>query len=191
MDWAGSLPQWLTASIAFLALVAALWSVWSQRQVARGRAAIDFFIKTEADKEMLAAHNNYKKACAALKKHFQTNGTAQQFAEGKDRASDYAAIRSYLNLHELLANGIHREVFDDHVSYHFWSAELARASQDAAEVIQYAHKTDGAKTYVELVKLSERWAERERLENENKFVPKQFGVPLPDGYKLLFTLERH
>jgi hypothetical protein len=55
MDW-GTLPQWLTAGVAFAALVVALKSIQAQREIARKRAAIDFFAKTEMDKHTLDQH---------------------------------------------------------------------------------------------------------------------------------------
>jgi hypothetical protein len=48
-----------TAFIATAALGVATWSLATQKAVARRRAAIDFFLKTEMDEKMLAAYNIY------------------------------------------------------------------------------------------------------------------------------------
>jgi hypothetical protein len=51
--------QIATAFIATAALVVATWSLLTQKAVARRRAAIDFFLKTEMDEKMLTAYNTY------------------------------------------------------------------------------------------------------------------------------------
>jgi hypothetical protein len=52
LDW-GSMPQWLTALIALCALAVAGIGIAVQWRLARRRAAVDFFLKTEADKHLL------------------------------------------------------------------------------------------------------------------------------------------
>jgi len=44
-------PQWLTAIVAFCALIAAIVSIIIQKGIARKRAAIDFCLKTEMDED--------------------------------------------------------------------------------------------------------------------------------------------
>jgi anti-sigma-K factor RskA len=51
IDW-GSVPQWITAVVAVSAVFVAAIGIAVQRNVARKRAAIDFFIKTEMDKQL-------------------------------------------------------------------------------------------------------------------------------------------
>src|SRR5690349_21093001 len=55
----GSVPQWITALVAALALIVATTGVLVQWFVARKRAAIDFFLKTEADVHMIAAYDKF------------------------------------------------------------------------------------------------------------------------------------
>jgi hypothetical protein len=55
MDIVGTIPQWITAAVAFLALVAAYRSIESQREIARKRAAMDFFTKTDMDSQYAGA----------------------------------------------------------------------------------------------------------------------------------------
>jgi hypothetical protein len=47
----------VTASTAIFAVIAALISIFVQRSVARKRAAIDFFLKTEMDQTLLDAYD--------------------------------------------------------------------------------------------------------------------------------------
>ena len=57
-----------TALVAFCALVVALCSLGNQKSIARKRAAIDFFLKTELDDKLLDAYAKYKKALLCLAK---------------------------------------------------------------------------------------------------------------------------
>jgi hypothetical protein len=57
----GSLPQWITAIVALFALFVAGTGIWFQRHIARQRAAIDFFIKTEMDRHLLDAYDDFWK----------------------------------------------------------------------------------------------------------------------------------
>jgi hypothetical protein len=52
LDW-GNVPQWITAVIAVCAAAVAAIGITVQWRLARRRAAIDFFLKTEADKHLV------------------------------------------------------------------------------------------------------------------------------------------
>ncbi len=54
IDW-GTVPQWITA----VGVGIAIWGIWSQRSIARKRAAIDVFIKTEMDEKMTEAYDKF------------------------------------------------------------------------------------------------------------------------------------
>jgi hypothetical protein len=165
MDFLGSLPQWVTALIAGGALWVGYQSIQSQREIARKRAATDFFARTEMDENALNAH---KKFTAAVE-HMQTHRheSLDQFV----KSQQYKDIRSYLNLHELMAVGIAREVFDDNVCYDFWSGELGRAYASTRILIDYVQSRPGEEdTYIELVKVANRWAKRETVMLGSKFI---------------------
>lgn len=133
----GTVPQWVTAGIAGGALVAAVISIISQRDTARKRAAIDFFLKTDLDSNMLQAHADFELALKKLKKHTADSGTIRSFAEGTETEIDYKKIIRYLNVHELVAVGIKNKVFDDLVCYNFWSDAMVRHVKQTDSVIQY------------------------------------------------------
>jgi hypothetical protein len=98
----GSAPQWVTVLIAAGALATAIISISTQKKIARKRAATDFFLKTEMDRETLESHKRYTEAIDSLKMIVTDKGEMQSsFANGKG----YWAIRDYLNLHELMAVG--------------------------------------------------------------------------------------
>lgn len=101
-DW-GTVPQWAIVLIARCALTAAIVSIRSQREIARKRAATDFFLKTEMDTATLQAHKEYLAAIDKMKMILTDEGEVQSHFANTD---EYWAIRNYLNLHELVAVGI-------------------------------------------------------------------------------------
>jgi hypothetical protein len=159
LDW-GSAPQWVTALIAGGALFAAYKSIQSQREIARKRAATDFFLKTEMDKDALASHTRFVDASNYLKDLVRDGRPFEEFT----KTAHYYCMRDYLNLHELIAVGILNEVFDDRVCYEFWSGELRRAIEDTGRFIQHIQTLPGeVGSYVEMVKLASRWAARDKV----------------------------
>lgn len=158
IDW-GSVPQWGTAAIALGALVVGLRSIQSQREIARKRASMDFFAKTEMDRNTLEAHKDFTEATKKLKASLTEGKMNANFENSKE----YWDIRDYLNLHELMSVGIMQDVFDDHVCYFFWSGELERAYRDTRPLIEYVQGLPDQKgTYVELVKVAQRWSEKRK-----------------------------
>jgi hypothetical protein len=161
MNLVGTIPQWITAAVACGALWTAYNSLGSQREIARKRAAMDFFTKTEMDKNTLDQHKEFKKAVTEFAKFRGKKDGLDSFAS----TQDYLRIRDYLNLHELMSVGIERNVFDDDVCYDFWSGELFRAYRDTHDLIQYVQELEGeADTYCELKMVHKRWVLREASE---------------------------
>lgn len=142
----------VTAIIAFGALATAIWSLYAQKRTARRRAAIDFFLKTEMDKELLEAWDRFNKAVDLLKQEPDINTFAKR--------EEYKHIRAYLNVHELLATGVNNKVFDRRVAYDFWSDTFLNAVTDAQRVITHARSAPHSDyTYLELINLDRRWRE--------------------------------
>jgi hypothetical protein len=156
----GTVPQWLTAFIAGGALIAAAVSIKSQREIARKRAATDFFLKTEMDHETLESHKRYTAALEKLAAGVGSDGQMQSSFVGSD---EYWAIRDYLNLHELMAVGILKNVFDDHVCHDFWAGEMRRAYHGAMPLIKYVQGQPGQSgTYTEMIKVAEDWEDKRK-----------------------------
>lgn len=160
-NYLGNAPQWVTALIAVGALLAAWVSIKSQREIARKRAALDFFAKTEMDKDLLSAHVAYGAAVGRMQQFIDQGGSIDSFVT--TGGEDYWAIRSYLNLHELMAVGIKRDVLDDNVCYDFWSGELERCHLKTKALIDFIQKMpDEDGTYCEMIRVAERWRRRGR-----------------------------
>jgi hypothetical protein len=151
----------LTAIVAVCALIAAIVSIITQKGIARKRAAIDFFLKTEMDADTKKSHEDFRKAIDPLKMIVTDKGEMQNsFANTKH----FWAIRNYLNLHELLAVGVRKGVFDKKVCYDFWSGELVLAYIDALPLIKYVQAQKNSKNvYAELEKLAKCWRKRRNV----------------------------
>jgi hypothetical protein len=178
-DW-GNVAQIATAFIATLAFGTAIYSVYSQREVARKRAAVDFFLKTDMDEKMFDMYRASRSAFQLLSMGVPPNGF-----DGFIKTDDYEKVYKYLNVHELLAVGIHKDVFDDYVAYAFWSDALIADYQDAEGLIAYIRETPGEgshSTFEDLEKLYRRWRARKARETTGPAptigtVPRQAPAP--------------
>jgi hypothetical protein len=155
----GTVPQWITALIAFVAGAIAIWSICSQRVIARKRAAEDVFIKTEMDEKMITAYDAFHAGVNEMKK----SKSVEEFCTSDASRSHYLAIRKYLNVHELIAVGIGKKVFDHNVCYAFWGDTLTNGYQDARPVIDYVRNRPRNKyTYSDLVLMNDEWLKRKK-----------------------------
>jgi hypothetical protein len=156
-DWpfwehVGKVAPIITALIALSAAGVAIISLLTQINIARRRAAIDVFLKTEMDQGMLAAYRDY---AAALKvaKQYKDIG---EFEKADPKA--YMAVRVYLDVNELICIGINHRAFDQRVCYGFWYDILNKACTEGAEIIAHARKPlDGGHTYDHILSVNERW----------------------------------
>jgi Domain of unknown function (DUF4760) len=112
----GSVPQWITAIVAAVGGTIAIYSIYSQREVARKRAAVDVFIKTEMDEKMIEAYDRFHTGLDEMAKA----PSMQDFCTSPATRPHYFAVRKYLNVHELIATGIKKRVLDEEVCYLYW-----------------------------------------------------------------------
>jgi hypothetical protein len=158
-DW-GSVPQWITAIVAVFAVAVAATGIAIQWWLARKRASIDFFLKTEADKDLLDAYDEFHTGVRQMKKM-----DIELFCTSDDEAirKHYFAVRKYLNIHELIAVGIKNGMFHDRTCYDFWAGILFRGVEEARPVINHVRGRPGREeTYSELERLYTRWKALER-----------------------------
>jgi hypothetical protein len=154
VDW-GSVPQWITAIVAVTAVGVAAIGIAVQKNVARKRAAVDFFIKTEMDKHLLDAYDEFwdgiKRMNTMALIDFAT-------AEDKDIQKYYFAVRKYLNVHELIAVGLKNGMFDNQTCYDFWCDVLIRGVDASRPLIDLLRQRPGhEETYSELDRLYDSW----------------------------------
>jgi hypothetical protein len=154
LDW-GTVPQWITAIVAISAVIVAAIGIGVQRSVARKRAAVDFFLKTEMDPHLLKAYDEFWQGT-----RFMTTMTTEEFCTSHDEnvRKHYFSVRKYLNLHELMAVAIEAKMFDDETCFHFWRNEFFRMVDEARPVINYVRARPGREeVYISLIGLYDEW----------------------------------
>jgi hypothetical protein len=148
-DWSfwehvGKVAPIITAVIAFGAAWLALASLRTQKDIARKRAAIDVFLKTEMDQGMLTAYREYVEGLELSKQY--------------NNIDQYWAVRTYLDVNELICIGINHKAFDQRVCYGFWVGILNKARTEGVDIIDHVRKSvDGAHTYDHILSVNERW----------------------------------
>jgi hypothetical protein len=150
----------MTTTVALGAGCIALYAVHVQRRIARRRAATDFFLKTEMDDALLTRYNDFESKVAVLNAAMAPTTKMSELAV----MPDWPYIRSYLNIHELIAVGIRLKVFDEKVCYHYWSAVLVGHYHEAKEIIAVARKEpEDSGAYLEMLRLKGKWERKIRL----------------------------
>jgi hypothetical protein len=105
------------------------------------------------DKPMVEAYAQFQTAIEVLKE----TTDLQEFIASKH----YGPMRTYLNVHELVALGVRKKVFDKAVCYHFWSSVLAGDCKASERIIEYVTSGDGAAgTYYELRQINKAWGKK-------------------------------
>jgi Domain of unknown function (DUF4760) len=144
----------VTASVAVLGGAIALTSIIVQRNLARRRAAVDFFLKVEMDEKMMQAYERFESATEQLK------------ATSKEQLPKnmYEDIRKFLDIFELFAVGIRNRIFDHRICYHYWSDTVRDGVRDAQQIIIHArNEPGGEKTYGQILLLNKRWTSKPRI----------------------------
>jgi hypothetical protein len=141
-----------TATTAFGAGIIALLAIRAQRDIARRRAAIDFFLKTEMDQTMIDLYSNFKTIAPSIALH----SSIPEFSKTKE----YGQVRAFLNICELIAVGINQGAFSERVSLAYWGDVLPYAYKTTLPLIEYVRKAsdDGsALTYIDLEDICKKW----------------------------------
>ena len=151
----GSVPEWIAALVTLSAVLVAAIGIIIQRQIAKKRAAIDFFLKTEADSCPLEA---YEKLWQGIRIMNDTALASFLDINNEKTREHYFAIRRYLNIIELMAVGIKNGMFDDKTCYDYWARIVFECVEYSKPVIEHARSTPGHEgTYVELESLAIKW----------------------------------
>jgi len=140
------------------ALFVAGTGIWFQRHIARQRAAIDFFVKTEMDKHLLGAYDDFWKGIDRMNEM----EVGDFYGAKDDDRKHYFSVRKYLNVHELVAVGIKRGILDEQICYDFWCDVLLRGVDAARPIIDYVRTRPRHRaTYDELLVLYRKWRARD------------------------------
>jgi Domain of unknown function (DUF4760) len=150
----------ITATVATIAGGIAYYSIHVTRTVARRRAAIDFFLKTEADKSIVDIFQRFDESLQKVNDDIDAGKALAEIT----KTPHYKDIHTCLNIHELLAIGVANKVFDERVAYHYWSAALVGHKKKAAKLINFSRESpDDYSAYIGMLELSNEW-EKELVE---------------------------
>src|SRR5262245_64353866 len=152
---AGDFAQIFTACIALLAALIAVSSILNQRSIARRRAAIDFFLKTQMDATGIELYNDFRRIAPGI--------AAITSMESFVATPEHSRVRAFLNVCELISVAINENVFSERVSYAYWGDVLPWSYQAAEPLIQYIRQRQGEGTpytYRDLERVAKLWAER-------------------------------
>jgi hypothetical protein len=158
----GTAPQWITAVVALGAAAIAVYSITVQRQIARKRATIDFFLKVSMDKESLETYEMFKVQIDKFHSSFNYDIYI--------KTTPYIKVRIWLNICELISVGINRKVFDDRLAFDCWGDVLPWCYDQCEPLIQSFRAHDGSElSYIDLQTVAHRWKAKSVRQNyENK-----------------------
>src|ERR1700730_14988510 len=103
----------VTAILALIALAAII----VQRDVARRRAAIDFFLKTEMDTNIIDLFKQFEETTPLIP------GLLSSPTFGP-KSPEHYTLRKWLNICELIAVGVNKGAFSERVSLDYWGDVL-------------------------------------------------------------------
>ena len=144
-----------TAAIALVTAIVAIRAIFLQRDIARRRAAIDFFLKTEMDETIIALYNKFKNNSSKFRRWAE--------AENPRSDPDYHDARAFLNICELIAVGVNHGAFSDTVSFAYWCDVICDSYKSASPLIERIRRTPdlGSRyTYTDLEKLHKAWVKK-------------------------------
>lgn len=163
MGWLEIVGKFAPIATALIALGAALiaWrAIEAQRDIARRRAAIDFFLKVEMD---TTAIDLYQK--------FKTHAPLVASSPKPWQHEEYENVRAWLNICELIAVGVNNGAFSETVSEAYWGDVIPSSFQTAKELIAKIRNNpeEGSQhTYVDLEKLAKKWAAKAGMISANQ-----------------------
>lgn len=137
-----------TALIALLAAATAVISILYQGRLARRRGAIDFFLKTEMDEDMVDLYNRFKK--------INVPGLRSIPSPGKYDQQDYKDARFFLNICELIAVGVNHGAFSETVAKAYWGNVIPDCYEKMYSFIRDVRSSNdegSSTTYIDLEKI--------------------------------------
>jgi hypothetical protein len=153
LEQLGRIAPFFTFLAGTVAAVIALSTMFVQRDTAKRRASIDFFLKTEMDEKLISAYHAFNKTVPHI--------PAMISRPSLDEADpDYQAIVHWLNVCELMAVGVIKGAFSESVALHYWGYVMQDAYNDAVLLINHIRRTPslgGPDSFTAVQKLSERW----------------------------------
>lgn len=147
----------ITPCVAIVVGGIAFYSIHVTRTIARRRATIDFFLKTEADSSIVKLFQAFDDHVEAVSKQINGGKALKEVV----KSDEYKTVHACLNIHELIAVGIANKVFDEKVAYHYWSGALVGHCKDASKIIDFSRTDpDDLSAYISMPDLNKRWKKK-------------------------------
>jgi hypothetical protein len=83
----------LTPTVGSIAAAIAIAAISAQKSIARKRAAVDFFLKTDLDHDMLDAYTAFETARKKFNALAASGGSVKDFLENSETEKDYKRLR--------------------------------------------------------------------------------------------------
>jgi hypothetical protein len=152
-----------TAVIALLAAGTAVAAILIQRDIAKRRAAIDFFLKTDLDREIIGLYDRFKRIDVSILRSTPM--------PTKLTLKAYEDARTFLNICELIAVGVNKGAFSEGVSKAYWGDVLPNAYRKMEAFIRDVRASNdegGPFTYSDLEELCRKWSSPEYLTRQRR-----------------------
>jgi hypothetical protein len=163
----------ITPTVGVLAGTIALYSIYVTRSIARKRATIDFFLKTEVDKSILELFQNFYGHLSVVEKHIEDRTPVAEILG----SAEYKTVHACLNMHELIAVGIENKVFDKTVAYSYWSGALVSHCEKAGRIIDFSRSDPSdLSAYISVIELNKKW--KRKLDKWTKRQPRRLTLPI-------------
>jgi hypothetical protein len=145
------------AIIASIAGLIAYFALRAQKEIARKRAAIDFFLKADLDSSILAVNQKFFPSVRAVNDLIETGASFEEI----EKTDEYKSVEAYLNIHELLAVAVRKSIFDERTCYDYWSGALMGHWQESQKLIDIIRARPYDKdAYIEVSRLYLKWSKR-------------------------------
>jgi hypothetical protein len=147
----------ITATVAIVGGGIALYSIYVTRVIARRRAAIDFFLKTEGDRSIVEIFQKFDESLEQVNGDIEDGKTLKQVTA----TEEYRVVHACLNIHELLAISVENAVFDEKVAYNYWSGVLVGHCKQAEKLINFSREEpDDYSAYIGMLRLNKKWKKK-------------------------------
>lgn len=145
----------LSPAVVAVSVSIAYFSLLTQRDLARKRAAIDFFLKTEIDQHSLLLWDAFRSALQAL-------ADASSYEEFQNQNhKENGQIERYLNIFELVACGVKGKILDEGICKSYWRTIILDTYDKTDKMLRYIQsKANAEENFQQFKWLAQRWQVR-------------------------------
>src|SRR5215470_650311 len=138
--WRFFIPWPYTGEVAailltgLLAVIVAVWAIYSQRAIARRQCTLEHTARLEADGDLIRMRRTFRELAK------KTGGMEALAAPGQEETVEFQAVTTRLNEFELISIGIQRGIIDFELYKRWFRSGTIRAWYDAEPFIKALRK---------------------------------------------------